>query len=60
MTIEEKIKNLENCKKRYEKCFERIAIAYNIDSPLILVAMAKNDDENYAEILARFVEERQK
>lgn len=50
---------LEAILKRYEKCFERIAIAYGIASPWVLVGMAQNDEENYAEILARFVEQQQ-
>ena len=44
--------------KRLEKCLTRIAVAHGIKTPLELTAMAKNDDENYAEILARYVEKK--
>ena len=42
--------------KRLEKCLTRIAIAHGIKTTLQLIAMAENDDENYAELLARYVE----
>ena len=41
---------------RHEKCFVRIARAVGITTPLELIAMAKNDEETYAEILTRYVE----
>jgi hypothetical protein len=41
---------------RFQKCFLRIAIAFGIDSPFILIGLSENDDENYAEVLARFIE----
>lgn len=47
---------LRDTKKRYEAVFIRIAKAHGIDSPLVLIAMAENNDENYAEILARHIE----
>ena len=43
--------------KRLYKAFERIANAHGITTPLELIAMAKDNDENYAEILARWIEE---
>ena len=57
--LSEQLSDLKGCKQRYEKCFERIAISYGITSPWILVCMAKDNDENYAEILTRFIEEQQ-
>jgi hypothetical protein len=42
--------------RRFEAAFVRIARAHGIDSPLILISMAENNDENYAEILARHIE----
>lgn len=48
--------DLRDAKKRYAAAFVRIAKAHGIDSPLVLMAMAENDEENYAEILARHIE----
>lgn len=48
---------LRDAKKRYEAAFVRIAKAHGIDSPLVLMAMAENNEENYAEILARHIEQ---
>lgn len=56
--VSEKISRLEQDNKRFSECFERIARAIGIDTPLILIANAQNDDENYAEILTRIVEEK--
>lgn len=53
---ENELSDLRECKKRYEACFVRIAKAYGIESPLALIAMAENDDENFAEILTRHIE----
>jgi len=40
----------------FEKCFVRIAKAYGL-TPLILTAMAENNEESYAEILAKHIEQ---
>ncbi|KKM68131.1 hypothetical protein LCGC14_1463960 [marine sediment metagenome] len=40
---------------RFEKCFVRIAKAYGL-TPLVLIAMAENNEENYADILTRYIE----
>jgi len=40
---------------RHEAVFVRIGEAFDI-TPLILIANAENNEENYAEILARMVE----
>lgn len=50
------LKQLREANQRFEAVFVRIAKAHGIDSPLILIAMAENDEENYAEILARYIE----
>ena len=46
--------------KRLYKAFERIAKAHGLTTPLELIAMAKDNEENYAEILARWIEETHK
>jgi hypothetical protein len=56
MTPENELTELREAKKRYEAVFVRIAKAYDIESPLILISMAENNEENYAEILARYIE----
>ena len=43
---------------RFEKCFVRIAKAHGLTTPLELIAMAENNEENYAEILARYIEQK--
>jgi hypothetical protein len=43
---------------RLYKALERIARAHGITTPLVLVGMAENNDENYAEILARYIEKK--
>lgn len=42
---------------RMNKAFARIAKAHGIHHALVLWAMAENDNENYAEILARHIEQ---
>ena len=51
------LSSLRDAKKRYEASFVRIAKAHGIASPLVLIAMAKNNEENYAEILASHIEQ---
>ena len=43
---------------RFQKCFVRIAEAFGLTTPLELIANAVDDEENYAEILARMIEEK--
>jgi len=50
------VKKLESNEDRMGKCFERIAKAVGLTTPLELIAEAENNDENYAEILARHIE----
>jgi len=42
--------------KSFEKCFVRIAKAHGLTEPLELIVMAENNEENYAEILAKYIE----
>jgi len=51
-----KIESLNNAIARFEKCFIRIAEAHGLDSPWQLIATAKNNEENYAELLAQYIE----
>lgn len=43
--------------RRFEACFVRIAKAVGLVTPLELIAKAENNEENYAEILARHIEQ---
>jgi len=43
---------------RFEKCFVRIAKAHGLTTPLELIAMGQDNEENYAEILARYIEKK--
>ena len=45
---------------RYEDVFRRIAESVGVSTPLQLIAMAENDDDNYAELLATFIECKEK
>jgi len=58
-TLRQQVAELEAAEKRYFDVFRRISEAHGISSPLVLIGKAINDDENYAEILARIVEEKQ-
>jgi len=53
---EQRVKELEETKEGFSKCFRRIAKAVGVETPLQLTAMAENDDESFAELLAKFVE----
>jgi hypothetical protein len=55
--LERENAELQSANTRFEKAFVRIAKAHGINSPLVLIGMAQNDEENFAEILARRVEE---
>jgi len=57
--LRQKVVELEDCKARLYKSFERIARAHGITTPLQLIGMAQDNDENYAEVLARHVEQQQ-
>lgn len=57
--LETELADMRESEQRYAKCFERIARAVGIDSPLVLMSMAESDEENYAEILARHIETRE-
>jgi hypothetical protein len=52
-----KIESLNNAIARFEKCLVRIAEAHGLDTPWQLMVTAKNNEENYAELLARYIEE---
>ncbi len=41
----------------YQDCLKRLAEEFGIMSPLILISMAKNDKENYFDILLRHIKE---
>jgi hypothetical protein len=56
--LRQQVAELEAAEKRYFDVFRRISEAHGISSPLVLIGKAINDDENYAEILARIVEEK--
>jgi hypothetical protein len=58
--LETELADMRESEERFSKCFERIARAVGITSPLVLLAMAESDEENYAEILARHIENREK
>jgi hypothetical protein len=47
---------LAEAEKRYAAAFVRIAQAHGITSPMQLIGRAVDDNENYAEILARVIE----
>jgi len=57
--LERELADMRESELRFSKCFERIARAVGITSPLVLMAMAESDEENYAEILARHIENRE-
>ena len=52
----EDVESLSATIDRFEKCFVRIAKAHGL-TPLCLMAMAANNEESYAEILARYIEQ---
>ncbi len=58
--LETELVDMRESEQRFSKCFERIARAVGIKSPLVLMTMAESDEENYAEILARHIENREK
>lgn len=47
--LREEIRNLESS-------LIRIAEAHGVNSPLVLIAMAENDEETYADLLAKYIE----
>ena len=47
---------LDSTHERYAEVFRRIAKAIGIESPIELIAQAKNNEQNYAEILADIIE----
>lgn len=57
--LETELYDMRESEQRFSKCFERIARAVGITSPLVLMSMAKSAEENYAEILARHIENRE-
>ena len=57
--LETELADMRESELRFSKCFERIARAVGIKSPLVLMAMAESDEENYAEILARHIQNRE-
>ena len=58
-TLKARIAELES-DRRIAAVLERIAKAHGIADPHQLIGMAENDEENYAEILARHVETQMK
>jgi len=58
--LKTELSDMRESELRFSKCFERIARAVGIKSPLVLMTMAESDEENYAEILARHIENREK
>lgn len=57
-TLRQKVIRLEDGKARLYETLVRIARAVGIATPLQLEAMAR-EDESYADVLARFIEERE-